>query len=66
MIVPVPAGHAMMHAIRSAGIPWLGRMFILTPDLPRRFATRLPIAPERVTTWFMTEREGYLHYPPAG
>ena len=39
MIVPVPAGHAMMHAIRSAGIPGLGRMFILTLDLPRRFAT---------------------------
>jgi N-ethylmaleimide reductase len=42
-----------------------GRMFIANPDLPRRFAGGLPIAPDDMATWYTTGAEGYVDYPAA-
>jgi 2,4-dienoyl-CoA reductase-like NADH-dependent reductase (Old Yellow Enzyme family) len=42
-----------------------GRMFISNPDLPRRFAEGLPIAPDDMATWYTSGLEGYIDYPAA-
>jgi 2,4-dienoyl-CoA reductase-like NADH-dependent reductase (Old Yellow Enzyme family) len=40
-----------------------GRPFIANPDLVRRFAEGLPLAPDDMSTWYSQGREGYLDYP---
>ncbi|QBE66374.1 alkene reductase [Pseudoduganella lutea] len=41
-----------------------GRPFIANPDLPRRFASGIPLAKDDRETWFTQGREGYVTYPP--
>ncbi|MRX07875.1 alkene reductase [Pseudoduganella sp. FT25W] len=42
-----------------------GRPFIANPDLPRRIAQGLPLAPDDRDTWFTQEALGYTDYPAA-
>lgn len=42
-----------------------GRPFISNPDLPRRFAERIPLAKDDMATWFSQGAEGYVDYPSA-
>lgn len=42
-----------------------GRPFISNPDLPRRLAKGLPLAPDNPATWYSQGREGYIDYPAA-
>lgn len=40
-----------------------GRTFLANPDLPRRFAERLPLNPDVMATWYSQGAEGYIDYP---
>lgn len=42
-----------------------GKSFLANPDLPRRFAERLPLNPPDVRTFYTQGPEGYIDYPPA-
>ncbi len=42
-----------------------GRPFISNPDLPRRFAGNLPLAPDDIATWYTGGATGYADYPAA-
>ena len=40
-----------------------GRLFIGNPDLPRRLADGLPLAPDDKETWYTGGARGYADYP---
>jgi N-ethylmaleimide reductase len=40
-----------------------GRLFIANPDLPRRFAEKLPLNPDDTKTWYTQGPQGYVDYP---
>ena len=40
-----------------------GRHFLANPDLPRRFAEKLPLTPDIMATWYSQGAEGYTDYP---
>ncbi|MBZ9793363.1 alkene reductase [Rhizobium sp. 3T7] len=40
-----------------------GRPFIANPDLPKRFAEKIPLAADDPTTWFSQGIQGYVDYP---
>jgi 2,4-dienoyl-CoA reductase-like NADH-dependent reductase (Old Yellow Enzyme family) len=42
-----------------------GRTFIANPDLPYRFAHRIPLAKDNMATWYSQGPEGYVDYPAA-
>ncbi|AMM23539.1 alkene reductase [Variovorax sp. PAMC 28711] len=42
-----------------------GRAFISNPDLPRRFAEHIPLAPGNMATWYSKGAQGYTDYPDA-
>lgn len=42
-----------------------GRPFIANPDLPRRFAERIPLAADDMETWYAGGDAGYADYPAA-
>ncbi|MEO6102052.1 MAG: hypothetical protein ABIP44_00240, partial [Pseudoxanthomonas sp.] len=42
-----------------------GRAFIANPDLPRRFAEHLPLAPGDMASWYSKGAKGYTDYPNA-
>lgn len=42
-----------------------GRPFISNPDLVRRLADDIPLAPDDVRTWYSQGPEGYVDYPAA-
>jgi N-ethylmaleimide reductase len=42
-----------------------GRLFISNPNLPKRFAQGLPLAPDDMATWYTTGPKGYIDYPAA-
>ena len=42
-----------------------GRPFIANPDLPRRVAEHIPLAPDVMKTWYSQGAEGYVDYPEA-
>jgi N-ethylmaleimide reductase len=43
-----------------------GRPFISNPDLPKRIARNLTLAPDEMATWYSRGTKGYTDYPPAG
>ena len=43
-----------------------GRQFLANPDLPQRFANRLPLNVDEMKTWYSQGAEGYTTYPAAG
>ena len=43
-----------------------GRTFLANPDLPRRFAEKLPLTKDSMATWYSQGAEGYTDYPFAG
>jgi 2,4-dienoyl-CoA reductase-like NADH-dependent reductase (Old Yellow Enzyme family) len=60
--------HAKAQAALDAGEAdaiSFGRPFIANPDLPRRFADRIPLAKDDMETWYMGGTTGYTDYPPA-
>lgn len=62
-------GFAKAQAQLDAGLAdaiAFGRPFIGNPDLPLRFARRLPLVESEMSTWFSQGREGYLDYPTSG
>ena len=42
-----------------------GRTFISNPDLPARFAKRIPLAKDDMATWYSQGPKGYVDYPAA-
>lgn len=42
-----------------------GRPFISNPDLPKRIAANLPLAPDNMATWYVGGTPGYTDYPTA-
>ena len=42
-----------------------GRPFLANPDLPHRFAERLPLNKDVIETWYSQGPEGYVDYPTA-
>jgi N-ethylmaleimide reductase len=42
-----------------------GRLFISNPDLPKRIAEKLPLAPDDMATWYGGGAKGYTDYPTA-
>ncbi|MDX7951827.1 alkene reductase [Lichenihabitans sp. Uapishka_5] len=42
-----------------------GRGFLANPDLPRRLAKGVPLAPDEMATWYTQGPEGYVDYPVA-
>jgi len=58
-------GQAALGAGSADAIAF-GRTFLANPDLPRRFADRLPLNGDVMTTWYSQGAEGYIDYPFAG
>jgi 2,4-dienoyl-CoA reductase-like NADH-dependent reductase (Old Yellow Enzyme family) len=56
-----------MHAVETgeADAIAFGRPFISNPDLPRRLAEGLPLAPDTMATWYSQGPEGYIDYKAA-
>jgi N-ethylmaleimide reductase len=50
----------------AADLVAFGVPFIANPDLPDRFARRLPLAAADPKTFYGGDRRGYTDYPPAG
>lgn len=42
-----------------------GKLFIANPDLPKRFAQKLPLNEPDPTTFYAHGPEGYIDYPSA-
>ncbi|MCJ8142335.1 alkene reductase [Ancylobacter sp. A5.8] len=60
-------GLARANAALAAGTGdavTFGRPFIANPDLPKRLAEGLPLAPDNPETWFAQGAEGYIDYRP--
>ena len=57
-------GQAMLDAGTADAIAF-GRTFISNPDLPRRFAEKIPLAKDDMATWYSQGTEGYIDYPVA-
>jgi 2,4-dienoyl-CoA reductase-like NADH-dependent reductase (Old Yellow Enzyme family) len=55
------------HAVETgeADAIAFGRPFISNPDLPRRLAEGLPLAPDTMATWYSQGPEGYIDYKAA-
>jgi 2,4-dienoyl-CoA reductase-like NADH-dependent reductase (Old Yellow Enzyme family) len=56
-------GEAALDAGLADAISF-GRPFIANPDLPRRFAERLPLAQDDMETWYAGGEQGYIDYAP--
>ena len=60
-------GHAQEALDRGlADAIAFGRPFIGNPDLPERFRTGAPLAPDDMKTWYSQGPEGYIDYPALG
>ena len=57
-------GQAMLDEGTADAIAF-GRTFIANPDLPRRFAERIPLARDVPAQWYSQGPEGYVDYPAA-
>ncbi len=57
-------GQATLDAGQADAISF-GRPFIANPDLPQRFARRLPLASDDIDTWYVGGETGYADYPAA-
>jgi 2,4-dienoyl-CoA reductase-like NADH-dependent reductase (Old Yellow Enzyme family) len=57
-------GQAALDAGLADAISF-GRPFIANPDLPRRFAERLPLSKDEMETWYAGGERGYIDYAPA-
>ncbi len=57
-------GQATLDAGEADAIAF-GRPFIANPDLPRRIAEGIPLAPDVMATWYSQGTEGYTDYPAA-
>ena len=58
-------GQAALDAGLADAISF-GRPFIANPDLPRRFAERVPLASDDMETWYAGGARGYIDYAPIG
>lgn len=59
------SGNALIEDGLADLVSYAG-LFIGNPDLPHRFAHRLPLAESDRTTYYQGGAEGYTDYPPAG
>ena len=57
-------GQTMLDAGIADAIAF-GRTFIANPDLPRRFADGIALAPDVPSQWYSQGPEGYVDYPAA-